>query len=462
MTYRLNIKKIHEAFSIKSGKSVKHNPKIGIDFLPYTTKKKGVNYQPDFIEVMGEFSRLVECKASAGRIDIDSFFEQILGRVDLEEGATLSDFKKLLKTLFFSEERLHLFHPKVLSYMETIESENKKLALFLYQVLNASLVSMHGSRNHEPKDVLTRLVFDSLPQLQDGKKEDIKYQCVVPEVSDLFAYDFNWLSKNPQLFVESIGRLLTYYYFFYVTQFALHCFEMFQLEQSIVPVYFTLDWENLSQSRVGYERGWNHIEKVVSDLFSHVNTLKMLSLTDSTSISLLSYQDIKKQIDDLYPDEREELYGQLNRVLNDYKETVTDVRWEEVVLSHANHQDKLLDKISEIHKIIRYQFKKTRRKSEDQNYYRWFTQFCGGVFLKNRGRLGKALNLNADYLLFLTKLIMKDEPRIRLVTLFEEFKRRGIIFDRDSEQALIEYFEGINILVKKSDSGDALYVKSFL
>ncbi|WP_144029313.1 DNA phosphorothioation-dependent restriction protein DptG, partial [Paenibacillus campinasensis] len=65
-------------------------------------------------------------------------------------------------------------------------------------------------------------------------------------------------------------------------------------------------------------------------------------------------------------------------------------------------------------------------------------------------------------LLFLTKIMIKDETKIRLKKLFEEFGLRGIIFDRDTQTAIIEYFEKLNLLEKKSDSGDAIYVKAFL
>ena len=56
--------------------------------------------------------------------------------------------------------------------------------------------------------------------------------------------------------------------------------------------------------------------------------------------------------------------------------------------------------------------------------------------------------------------IRKD--KIKLKDLFEEYKRRGIYFDRDSQSKIVDLFEKLNIIEKKSDSGDAQYVRSIL
>ena len=79
-----------------------------------------------------------------------------------------------------------------------------------------------------------------------------------------------------------------------------------------------------------------------------------------------------------------------------------------------------------------------------------------------RGPLGYTLNLTKEQLLFITKICIKDKKRIKLKDLFEEYKKRGICFDRDSQNKIIELFEKLNIIEKKSDSGDAQYVKSIL
>ena len=82
-------------------------------------------------------------------------------------------------------------------------------------------------------------------------------------------------------------------------------------------------------------------------------------------------------------------------------------------------------------------------------------------FLKTRGSLGNTLNVTQDFLILLTAISVKNE-KISLKQLFIEFERRGIFFDRYSREKIVELFNKLNLIEKKSDSGDAQYVKPIL
>ena len=49
-----------------------------------------------------------------------------------------------------------------------------------------------------------------------------------------------------------------------------------------------------------------------------------------------------------------------------------------------------------------------------------------------------------------------------LKEVFLQFERRGVYLDRYSKEAVVDLFDKVNILDKKSDSGDAQYVKPIL
>ena len=65
-------------------------------------------------------------------------------------------------------------------------------------------------------------------------------------------------------------------------------------------------------------------------------------------------------------------------------------------------------------------------------------------------------------MLFFTKICIGEKEKIRLKKLWEELESRGLIFDEKSKMEIVKLFERINLLEKKSDSGDAQYVKSIL
>lgn len=52
--------------------------------------------------------------------------------------------------------------------------------------------------------------------------------------------------------------------------------------------------------------------------------------------------------------------------------------------------------------------------------------------------------------------------KIRLVDLYKEYERRGLYLDNTSKEYLQEFFTKLNLIDKKSDSGDAQYVKRIL
>ena len=61
----------------------------------------------------------------------------------------------------------------------------------------------------------------------------------------------------------------------------------------------------------------------------------------------------------------------------------------------------------------------------------------------------------------MTALCVKDK-KIRLNQLFEEYEKRGLFFDRYSKEEIIKLLTKLNLIDKKSDSGDAQYVKPIL
>ncbi|GIP52563.1 DNA phosphorothioation-dependent restriction protein DptG [Paenibacillus vini] len=463
MSYSINLDLIREKFKFDS--SLRHNPKMGIEILPYNTKFKDTQY--NFREVVGEFIRLVGQKKSPEVVDTDDLISTVLNKIDFENVSQRSEFKQMVKTLFLDDHgQLYLFHPQTLYYINTVESENKKLASFLYDVLwkqeeSWTVESIPG----ESIDLMSDLLFKSLPELEVAPKTAKSYTDMIPGISDLFVKDFRWLATKSELFTLQVEKLISYYYFFYVTQLALRNEMMFNhFEKGIKPVYFTFEEEEkLSKTRVSYEFGWRSLERSVNRLFSHVNLLKMLNLPSDSINEFLTYREIADRVGVMSEDEQKILEQDVDTLIDEYKKKLSgDSKWDLLGSFKQPYQISALNKLYLLLQMIDHQFNQTSRSKPYNEYKHWFVHFCQRSFLKSRGRSGKMLILDTDYLLFLTKIMIKDEPKIRLKKLFEEFEVRGIIFDRDTQTAIIEYFEKLNLLEKKSDSGDAIYVKAFL
>lgn len=468
MSYHLNLEEIRKEFKFET--SIKHNPKIPLEFLPYTTKFKETQY--NFREVVGEFMRLVGRKKLPEAVDAEKLLSNVLDSISFGKPNQRGEFKQMVKTLFLDEnEQLYLFHPQTLYYINTVDNENKKLALFLHNVLwdQESVWSIDDTKQND-SDLMSTLLFRSLPELLTTNEIKKSYAVMLPEISNLFSRDFQWLSTKYELFTQQVEKLISYYYFFYVTQFAIQSESLFNsVELSIRPVYFTFEEEErLSKTRVSYEYGWKNLEKSIGRIFSHVNLLKMLNFSTYEQKggdfnSPLSYQKVASYIRDMSGEEQAALELEIDLLIEEYKQKLSgDSNWMLMGTFPERYDLPALNKVDQLFKMIDYQFNQTSRSKPYNEYRQWFVHFCQKTFLKSRGRSGKMLILDTDYLLFLTKLMIKDESKIRLRRLFEEFEARGMIFDRDTQTAIVDYFEKLNLLEKKSDSGDAIYVKAFL
>ena len=110
---------------------------------------------------------------------------------------------------------------------------------------------------------------------------------------------------------------------------------------------------------------------------------------------------------------------------------------------------------------VRTQFENTVRSRPYSSYAAKFEEYSR-KYLKRRGRSGMMLNLTEETLIFLTKICIKDQEKMRLNEVFYEFEARGVFLDSHSKSEVMRYYEKLNLIEKKSDSGDAQYVKRIL
>ena len=61
--------------------------------------------------------------------------------------------------------------------------------------------------------------------------------------------------------------------------------------------------------------------------------------------------------------------------------------------------------------------------------------------------------------MLLTNLVIGSREKLRLYEVLKELELRGIFFDKESQKALVEFYERLGNVEKMSDSGDAIYVK---
>ncbi|MEF9952438.1 MAG: DNA phosphorothioation-dependent restriction protein DptG [Clostridium sp.] len=450
--------------------TIKHNSPKNIVVFPYNTKyeKKNKENVEEFVKCLASFSRNINNKTSGEEPITIEHIKNIIENVDADTSDKLA-LRSLVRELFFNANgELDVFNPMVLNYIPTPKNDyNEKLAKYLFDVLLSSeedselIERVEKYFGYESENVLELLVIKSLPKLKDSKSNKVIYKCLNNHIANLFKEDLKFILGQEEVSIKEFELLLKFYYFVYVSQTAIKLSNMFDAnKEKSGDLYFTLDFEKGSKSRDSYIKGWKLLESHVSKIFAHAHTLEILNLDDNRE-EKLDYLDIKQIIECSNQEDVEEIFQNINTVKNMYVSAIKDVDWTKYNTS-VKYEDNVQQSIYDFFMRIDYQFKKTTRFKPYTCYYKWFEEFCKINYLKKRGSLGYTLSITKEQLLFMTKISIGSKNRIKLKDLFKEFRKRGIFFDRESEVRITELFEKLNLIEKKSDSGDAQYVKAIL
>ncbi|MDB8556967.1 DNA phosphorothioation-dependent restriction protein DptG [Turicibacter sanguinis] len=456
--YELYINGIEESFKF-TGTGLTHKQGGKYKLLPYVANEK--NLVSEFSGVMGSFSRLISDKKLNGEFLVEEFLEGVSEQIAEYEGTTSKEtFKDIVRSMFIADDRLVDFDIKTINYIPASSSEDK-IAHFLYSILfDYSLKNdVKNYYDKEVENILYKLVLNALPELREEEKELGEYNCYLPFVKTQFIKDFKFILSKEDLYKNSLKRLLEYYYLFYVSQLIMKLdeFETADLNNPS-KLYYTLDWERTSKTRTAYQFGWEKIKNSAGSLFSHAVVLEMLN--HSNIDEQLGYKELItyfKKCDPTF------LNKQLDSLIESYQSQLKEIKWENLKYDEKNSEHEEFKKVHKLFSVVRYQFDTSKSRSRANDAYKnWFVKFVQSNFAKRRGQLGYNLNITEDDIILMTKICINNHEKLKLNALFEEFEIRGLFFDRDSKIKIIQLYEKLNLLEKKSDSGDAQYVKSVL
>lgn len=458
-----------------------------IKLLPFKTNPGGDAFSEDFKSfqgVVGELFRILNSKTQVDlgknndtfKLDLkETILKNVLNKVSTEQ---IEEFKNMITKLFFGEDHgLIKFNISTLSYMNFINSSNavKEISKFLFDIYLVDFINDTASSSEDPtnENLLHQLIIQCLPELNKitSKTKITGYFNLFPEIKEQFLEDFNFLSSNNSFLLKHVEDFFKYYYFHYLNQLLLD-FKDFGLGTTKVkPIYYSMDWETLSESRLSsHSIGWKQLKKYSESIFAHVNTLELLNYIHIDGIPIQDYKKIINQVSNFNNEERETFHKSVNELIAFYTDNIsgfdTGKNWDdcarflELSLANENFDDAINISIYSLWFKIKYQFENSSRSKPYSDYSKWFYQFGKVNYTKQRGRLGNTMILSQELLLFLTRICIGTEEKIRLKTLWDKFKDRGIVFDETTKSEITKLFEKINLIEKKSDSGDAQYVKS--
>lgn len=451
INFKLDVDAIIKKLTLDQN-SLKLNQIRIINDLPFTTSTAKTDADK-ICSIEADVFRDVLGINKSKMTDTNEILKSMLEQVKTDNPSLL---EYMLKTVYIENGNFKKFHPRMYTFGGSESSGIKNLAKFIVAVLmSPELVeALDKIMMSKPNSVIEELILAVIPYEKDRKKEVlIDKTTLLPEVRKYFSRDFLFLCTNENLFINNIDKLLNYYLFFYINQVILQLREGFAIHENTIPVFYFLDWEKISRSRISFEQGWKMIQKKSENIFAYTNLLQILNCTiDGTGVG--SFYDIYKRLETMSIDE-------LVVFENDIKNINSHIMSALNIGQHKSTHKKIFDKYDYLDTLLEsfIESKDTGRKAAFERYEKRVKDIAAVGFLKPRGQLGTTLNLKYDWIIFLTRICIGHKEKIRLNELWSELEKRGVNFDKFSREKIVEYFEKINILEKKSDSGDAQYVR---
>ena len=463
MSYRISIEQFLSGKMFDSKGKFYHKSGYRFKLFPFVTQP---NSEPvlELEPLVGAFLCMIEGK-TANTITASELSVLLKADTDIEVGRE-ELFDDMVRQVFFKPDgTVRPLNLELLEQIVSNETSENRIAEYLVDVLGDKSVlkieiDKAKAKSIKTSNVLEKLVLSKL-QYEQRKTDDheLAYFRITNSLKDTFEEDFAYLLENPNRAREDIVSLLELYFFNYTAQACLQLNRFLDGERNEnIPLYYCLEWEKTSQSRRCFTEGWPKLQHVIESIFAHVVVLEILNQTVPGS-ELVDYIRLAEMTQ---TDARDmEISMQIDEITDCYRKSITDCTEMNVFEKENTAQGHTADAIKYLFNSVRIQFENTGRERAYKSYANKFESYCH-KFLKSRGRSGLMLNLTEETLIFVTKLCIKNQEQLRLKDVFKAFEKRGIFLDDLSKDQVAMYYERLNLIEKKSDSGDAKYVKRIL
>ncbi len=404
-----------------------------------------------------QLSKALKAKINKEAVDpceeaMSVFRKKVLA--DFENNLDTPEFAEIIDKMYFLNNELFKVSPEFqvlkLASLSKSSSRNRLPNMFL---------SMLPGFDKKPADCPSNFIEQLIIRSFDSEQLISSFSNIrevsnvnaespyLPFLTDLFKKDLEFIVSHPRYLLDHITELLKLYSYLYTTQLSLNL-TAYKTEPSVKPMHFMLENEKASKDRVQLTReGHKSAAKYFRLIFPYLSANESIQEPDDHQ----RFQPLWKVYDKIDSSDT----SRLRAYVEDYAEA-RDEPTRDLDRSNASGRAWL----SELLYIAERQFDQGKgRSAANMRFVRNIeSDFCSD-FAKSRGATGKVAVLNQDYLTLLTNISIGDSPKLRLSDLIQEFKARGVFLDKQSQQALIKFYERMGNVERMSDSGDAVYVR---
>lgn len=393
---------------------------------------------------------------------IDSFRE--LCRRDFEDRLDEIELWNYLEEMYFQDGAIYQITPESLLFKLAplnASSPKHRLADMFSSLMRGFYLE---NPTHAECNFLEQQVIDSLrsgqilTNFEGGDKtlsKGINEKAFLPFLTTCFRKDLDFLSSHPKYLIEQLGSLLKLYGYLYTAQLALNI-KGLDGEPTAKPLFFILENETASKERTDLIRNGH---QTVSRLL--VNVFPYLSMSESLQAPRKESNEHRLPLWQLAQKITPSDANQLRNYALDFAKSRNENPDFEFPYDLSNIDSRYwLDALLEL--SVRQFDKGTSRASALSRFIDFTEENLCSSFVKARGQVGKVLVMNQDFVTLITNISISSREKLRFHELLNEFNSRGIYFDKQSQQALIRFYERVGNVERMSDSGDAVYVRKIL
>jgi|GEM_PF-2367351 len=333
-----------------------------------------------------------------------------------------------------------------------------------------------------PSNLLEQLVIDAINNMRDTTPDPNAGHAVeshdlyaipplVPGCAEAFRDDIRaWLelqsTESSSSWMQGLRDILNYHYMMYVIQVAVALQDEYnhiakeeppyEYTFNLTPIPFGLASERASRSRE-FVRVWkeNGISRALYDSWGRLAVMRHIveGGTEGNRGVMDGAFTLTAALNEFSDDLQQEI---VNRLLAEYPEDQRPDGEYELAETALNFS----------HTVRRYYENMGRTPSSQtaysagENSVRDLGQGTDRQYIERRRGAGTILRLDRGSLRLFARLFDATRERGHIDEFWEYMRQRGIRFDRRSKQELIDQLEGMGLLQRQSDSGEAMYVET--
>lgn len=439
--------------------------------LPFTSNPSTSNYDRTcgLRGVTGEFFRrskdrqakAIEDFEKNAVIPVKSYLENVKHMKEKQ----VDEFIDIMTDIMYADGTLAIINPSFLKFIplsigaptsKKYEHGQKALAEYLSSMLSPKdlLINMLSRQTNLFNDIIIK----SLNTTEGEIAADNEY-IFMPFVRKSFGEDLKWLlEREDSVVVRYIHVFLHFYLCYSISQTIAYLDPRKYADVITGPIkmYYILSSEHSSESRDAVVNGWSkHVNKEAEEkLFGRIQALDIINGMLGGNIGF--YNDVYNKLQET--EFSDEIKNKLEEVLTAYQKDKREqlksrenakFQFPDEIDTRVNSYGEFIEKLAILCTTLQSKEYESKMRIRINNIMK--------IRLLSTRRGREVLNLDDEMLFFLMAMISKGK-RMKLEDLYAGFSNYGILFDFETKSAIESYLLKLNLLERKSDSGEAQYV----